>query len=31
MLDKHMHIVARPETPVINLKTLTDLLKSEDE
>ena len=30
MLDKHMHIVARPETPVINLRQLTDLLKSKD-
>ena len=30
MLDKHMHIVARPETPVINLKQLTSLLKSKD-
>lgn len=31
MLDKHMHIVARPETPVINLETLVNLLKSKDE
>ena len=31
MLDKHMHIVARPETPVINLQSLTQLLKSNDE
>ena len=31
MLDKHMHIVARPETPVINLKQLMSLLKSKDE
>ena len=30
MLDKHMHIVAKPETPVINLKQLTSLLKSKD-
>ena len=31
MLDKYMHIVARPETPVINLKQLMGLLKSKDE
>ena len=31
MLDRHMHIVARPETPVINLKQLMSLLKSKDE
>ena len=30
MLDRHMHIVARPETTVINLKALTRLLKSKD-
>jgi len=26
MLDKHMHVVAKPETPVINLKMLINLL-----
>lgn len=31
MLDKHMHVVAKPETPVINLKMLMSLLKSKDE
>lgn len=31
MLDKHMHIVAKPETPVLNLNQLTNLLKSKDE
>ena len=31
MLDKHMHIVAKPETPVLNLKQLMNLLKSKDE
>ena len=31
MLDKHMHVVARPETNVINLKMLMSLLKSKDE
>ena len=30
MLDRYMHIVARPETPVINLRQLMDLLKSSD-
>ena len=30
MLDKHMHIVAKPETPVINLQQLVSLLKSKD-
>jgi len=29
-LDKYMHIVAKPETPVINLRQLMDLLKSSD-
>ena len=31
MLDKNMHVVARPTTPVINLIQLTELLKSSDE
>ena len=31
ILDRHMHIVARPETPVINLKQLMRLLRSKDE
>ena len=29
-LDRHMHIVAKPGTPVINLKMLMGLLKSKD-
>ncbi len=31
MLDVNMRIRAKPETPVINLKMLMDLLKSKDE
>ena len=31
MLDKKMHVVARPETPVLNLKSLMLLLRSKDE
>ena len=31
MLDKYMHVVARPETATINLQTLMSLLKSSDE
>ena len=31
MLDRTMHIVAKPETPVVNLKKLMSLLKSKDE
>lgn len=30
MLDKYMHFVAKPETPVLNLKQLMSLLKSKD-
>jgi len=30
MLDRHMHVVAKPDTPVINLKALMSLLKSKD-
>lgn len=31
ILDRHMHIVALPSTPVINLRQLMTLLKSKDE
>ena len=31
MLDRYMHVVARPETPVINLRQLITLFKSKDE
>lgn len=30
MLDRHMHVVARPQTEVINLKQLERLLRSKD-
>ena len=31
LLDRHMHVVAGPETPVLNLRSLCDLLRSNDE
>ena len=31
ILDKHMHIVAKPGTPVLNLRQLMELFKSKDE
>ena len=31
LLDKYQHVVAGPNTNVINLRQLTDLLKSSDE
>ena len=30
MFDKHLHVVAKPETPVLNLKQLIKLLRSSD-
>ena len=31
LLDHRMRVVAGPETPVLNLRSITDLLKSSDE
>ena len=31
LLDRHQHVVAGPETPTLNLRSLMDMLKSSDE